>query len=236
VDRVAGVLRATNPQSAAGGVDADSADDLRRNAAARIRTLDRAIALDDLAALAQSYPGIARARATWRARDGGGAALANPSIQLVVATSDLLPLAEHAPPLKPLLRTFLDARRDANVPLQITDAIVVPILVAATLDIDRRFGRNATMAAARVALGLSGRNGGFFDLTRRTFGETIPLSAIYALLQDVPGVSDAVITAFNRSDISGARLSDNVMLQVTEVATIDLQSTLSAGAGGFSDA
>ncbi len=234
VDKAPGVKSVANPLAASGGVDPEGAESIRANAPEQVRTFERAIALDDLAALAQSYPGVAKARAAWRTRGDDLQAIARPYLALTIATSDGLPLAGHAPPLGPRLRAFLDARRDPNVPLRLVDAQLVPVEIAATLDIDPSAGRSATLALARTALGLDPAGGGFFDVALRPFGERIAIGTIYALLQDVPGVSGVVITTFRRVD-GVAPVADAFALQPGELATLAPTSILSPGSGGYAD-
>ena len=49
------------------------------------------------------------------------------------------------------LRSFLDKRRDPNVPLRIIDFTPVYIDVAVTVDIDDRFPQQATLASVQAA-------------------------------------------------------------------------------------
>ena len=234
VDKALGVKSALNPLPASGGVEPEAADAIRANAPQRVRTFERAIALDDLAALAQSYPSVAKARAAWRTRGDDLRAIARPYLELTIATADGRALADHAPPLGPKLRAFLDARRDANVPLRLVDARLVAVEVAATLDVEPGAGRGATLALARTALGLDPAGGGFFALAARPFGERIALGAVYALLQGVPGVSGVRITTFRRSG-AAAPVADAIALAAGELATLAPASLLSPGSGGYAD-
>ena len=77
---------------------------VRSQATRWIRTFDRAVSVADLADLALTMPGIARARPGWDQVRGP---------VLVVATAD----GEPPPALAPV-RAFLDARRDTSVPLR----------------------------------------------------------------------------------------------------------------------
>jgi predicted phage baseplate assembly protein len=234
VDRMPGMKSVANPLPAAGGVDAESGESIRGNAPARVRTFDRAIALDDLAALAQTYPGIAKARATWRTRDDAHKAIAHPYVELTVATSDNVLLAAHAPRLDTRLRAFLDAHRDPNVPLRLIDAHRIGIVLAANIDVDPAAGRDATLSAARAALGLDPAAPGFFALDARPFGERITIGAMYALLQNVPGVADVAITAFARAgDTLGT--VDAIQLFPREIAQLDPSSALALAGGGYAD-
>jgi predicted phage baseplate assembly protein len=234
VDRAPGMKSVANPVASAGGADAESGESIRTNAPARVRTFERAIALDDLAALAQTYPGVAKARAAWRTRGDDLQAIAHPYLELTVATDDGLPLAAHAPRLDTKLRAFLDAHRDPNVPLRLLDAQRVPIVLQASVEVDPNAGRDATLGAARAAAGLDPAVPGFFALAPRPFGERIPIGAMYALLQDVPGVANVVITSFSRAgDLQ--RVADAVQMQPREIAQLDPSAAIVLAGGGYAD-
>ena len=65
VDRPVGVSGVTNPQTATGGQDAQSIDQIRANAPLTVLTLGRAVSLADYKNLASSFAGISKASALW---------------------------------------------------------------------------------------------------------------------------------------------------------------------------
>ena len=238
IDSSPGVQKVTNPQAGFGGADRESVDKVRTNAAASLRTFGRAVSAADYAALALSYPGVAKASAAWVARDSTTLeALAYPYIQLVVATADQNPLAEQ-PTFALKLRSFLDQRRDPNLLLRITDFIPVYLQCNATIEIDAAFPQQATIAAAQAALnpGINPDNTiGFFAFERLVFGESIHLSAVYAQLQSVPGVKDALVTTLRRldTDTDPTKVRDSIFIRPTELAVI-LNDSEQPGKGTFS--
>jgi hypothetical protein len=170
-------------------------------------------------------------------------------VQLTVATANRVPLAQ-SPLIAAALRSFLDRRRDANVPLRILDFTPVVIDVALTVDLEARFPRQATLARVQAAL-RPGVNPdgtpGYFAFERRQFGESLHLSAVYAAIHAVPGVRDATITTFRRMDLDAAdptRVRDDIFVQPTEIAVIQDDATdpaggrlvVTLGSGGFVDA
>jgi hypothetical protein len=175
-------------------------------------------------------------------------AIAQPYVQLTVATANRVPLAE-APAVAAALRSFLDRRRDANVPLRILDFTPVHIDVALTVDVDDRSPRQATLARVQAALrpGLNpDGTPGYFAFERLRFGESIHLSAVYAAVQAVPGVRDATITRLRRMDLDAgdpAKVRDDILLQPTEIAVIADDPSdpaggrlaVALGTGGFAD-
>lgn len=247
ISSLPGVQKVKNPQSAFGGADREDAEQVRTNASASLRTFGRAVSAADYAALALSYPGVAKASAAWVTRDATTLkALAHPYIQLVIATADQKPLAVQ-PTFALKLRSFLDQRRDPNVPLRITDFVPVYIDASATVEIDERFPQQATIAAVQAALNpvvQPDGTTGFFASERLGFGESVHLSALYAELQSVAGVRDAHVTKLSRLDTdSGTNIvRDSIFIRPVELAVINNipdkpeEGTLSiTGTGGFID-
>ncbi len=60
-----GLQSVTNPEPTTGGTDRESPDRIRINAPGSIRTFGRAVSADDYTALALTYPGVSRAKASW---------------------------------------------------------------------------------------------------------------------------------------------------------------------------
>jgi predicted phage baseplate assembly protein len=249
IDSLPGLRRVTSPQPSGGGADAESAAQIRINAPGSVRAFGRAVSAEDHAALALTYPGIVKAGAMWATRHPRTLeAIAQPYVQVTVATANRVPLAE-APVLAAALRSFLDRRRDANVPLRILDFTPVHIDVALTVDVDERFPRQATLARVQAALrpGLNpDGTAGYFAFERLRFGESIHLSAVYAAVHAVPGVRDAIVTRLRRMDLDAGdptKVRDDILVQPTEIAVIQDDPTDPArgrlavvlGGGGFVD-
>ncbi len=250
IDSAPGLQKVTNPQPAIGGTDRESIDQVRVNAPASLRTFGRAVSAADYAALALSYPGVAKASAAWLLRDPITLqAIPQPYIQLTVATADQTPLAAQTTFARQL-RNFLDARRDPNVPLRILDFTPIYLDVAAVIDVKDNYPRQATLAAALAALnpGLNPDNtAGYFAFESLQFGQSIHLSAVYAVLQNVPGVSDALVTTLRRldQDQDPATVRDDIFIRPTELAVIkndpnDISNqfgkmAIHLGKGGFAD-
>lgn len=247
IDSSPGVQKVTNPQAAFGGADRESVDKVRTNAGSSLSTFGRAVSAADYAALALSYPGVAKASAAWVNRDWKTLkALDHPYVQLVVATTDQQPLTEQ-PTFAAKLRSFLDQRRDPNVSLRITDFMPIHMQLVASVEIDDAFPQQATIAKVQSALNPTiNPDGtiGFFAFERLSFGESLHLSAVYAQLQSVPGVKDALVTTFRRLDTDSdpTTVRDSIFIRPTELGVIlndpsqpDKGSLIITGTGGFID-
>jgi predicted phage baseplate assembly protein len=221
IDNLDGLQSVSNPQPASGGADQENISQIRVNAPNSVRTFGRAVSLADYAAVALSYPGIAKATASWVHRDENLKAVPQPYIALTLATADRVPLAQQ-PNLKSKLRSFLDARRDPNIPLRILDFSAVFIDVALSIDIDERSPHQATLTSVQSALDPAVPTG-YFSFDRLNFGESIHLSALYAAVQAIQGVKDATVRTFRRMDLDAGDstiVRDDLFIRQTEIAVI----------------
>jgi predicted phage baseplate assembly protein len=249
IDSLPGLQKVTSPQPSSGGADAETVAQIRVNAPGSVRAFGRAVSAEDYAALALTYPGIVKAGAMWATRSPTTLqAFAQPYVQLTLATANRVPLAE-TPVVAAALRSFLDKRRDPNVPLRILDFTPVHVDVALTVDVDDRFPRQATLAEVQAALrpGLNADGTpGYFAFERLQFGESIHLSAVYAAVHAVAGVREATITRLRRMDLDAGdptKVRDDIFVQPTEIAVIQHDPTDPArgrvavvlGGGGFVD-
>lgn len=203
VNSAPGLKSVTNPLGGTGGADREREDEVKANLPGALRAFDRAVSLEDYAALARTYSGVAKARAAWQVidpTDPAGPRLNQARIQLTVATTD------HTPPLQPVfkaaLRAFLDARRDSNQPLVIAD--YQPVSVDLNIAIEPEPDRLPERVLDEVAAALSAvRNPdghyGLFAFERLDFGLSLHLSDIYAAVQAVPGVRAALVICFRRT-------------------------------------
>jgi uncharacterized phage protein gp47/JayE len=248
IDSLPGVQKVLNPVQTSGGADRESTDAIRANAPASISTFGRAISASDYAALALRYPGIGKASAVWVTRDSVTHDLvAHPYVLLTVSSPDGSDLTGEAG-LLARLRAFLDGRRDPNITLRIQQATRVPIEVVAEIDVEDRYGRQATLAAASATLDPATTPGaapGFFAFERLRFGQSVHLSELYAAIQAAEGVRAVRITTLRRSNGGGppGTIQEHVFIQPFEIASVANDPTrllagrieFALGAGGFDD-
>ena len=246
IDSVPGLEKVTNAVPSSGGGDPESITQIRRLAPASLQTFGRAVSVADYAALALSYPGIAKAGVTWVVWDPATfQSIAHVYVQLTIATVDRVPAQGTVFAGK--LRRFLDDHRDPNVPLRIKDFSPVYVAVAVHVDIDDHFPHQATLAKVRSVLN-PGPNPdgslGYLAFERLEFGQSIHLSTLYALVQAVAGVKDAAITSLRRTGPSPADPPStpphDVFVGPTEIVIIDPTdpskgSLTVSGKGGFRD-
>lgn len=178
----------TNQTSVAGGTEPSRPDDVRSQATRWIRTFDRAVSIADLADLALTMPGIARASARWDTREGA---------VLVVATAD-------GDPPSPLsaVRAFLDARRDTGIRLTLSGPVPHDVDMAVVIDADPAWLPESVSAAVRAALMAR------FDFPAEDLGAPGYLSEVYALLEGLSGVMSVRVTRF--ASLGGVGVADAV--------------------------
>jgi hypothetical protein len=153
---VNGVRKITGVGALSGAADQEDPLGMRRAAAARIRALDRAVALPDLADLALTVPGTSHSVA-WRGAGPPGCACGGSGIHVALlrlAASGAGAPAVRAPSDAELraLGGYLDARRDTTVVICVCAAVASPVEVGALVAIDPRRDLVAVLAAVQAAL------------------------------------------------------------------------------------
>jgi hypothetical protein len=183
LDRPRGLRGATNPGAALGGRDPEAESDLRKALPATVQTFGRAVSIRDFEALALSFPGVAKAKATavWNG--------SRKALHLTVAGPG------GAPVDKPALQRYLDARRDLNQALFLSDFTPRPVTAAIRFQAAPGYDGAAVEAAVRLALEA------YFAFDARSFGEPIYRSDLIRAIQAVPGVA---ALAVDRLDFAGA--------------------------------
>jgi hypothetical protein len=148
---VNGVRKIAGVGAMSGAADQEDPLRVRRAAAARIRVLDRAVALPDLADLALAVPGTSHS-VSWRGAGPPGCACGGSGIH--VAVLRLADAGVRAPNDAELraLGGYLDARRDTTVAICACAAVPSPVQVTALVAVDPRRDPAAVIAAAQAAL------------------------------------------------------------------------------------
>jgi hypothetical protein len=247
VDSIPNLKKVTNPVPSSGGSDADSPAQIRAAAPASLRTFSRAVSAPDYAALALNFPGISKATAIWVVSDPvTSQAVAHPYVQLTVATPDETPIKGTL--FASNLRSFLDNHRDPNVLLRFQDFNPIHIELLIEIEIDSHFPQNATLGRVQAVLN-PGENPdgsfGYFAFQNLQFGQPIFLSAVYATVQNIPGIANTTITGLRRVGPGVAEppgtVPHDIVVGPTEIAVIGApgagqgQLTIT-GSGGFIDA
>ncbi len=178
---------ATNPSPSTGGQDAESLADARKNAPLRVRTLDRAVSIQDYVDFAAAFSGIAKVHGIWinhgRAR----------GVHLTVAGAAGAAIPNDSDTLKNLLGA-LRRYGDSLLPLTIQSYDPATFLLKAAVKIDGDADGDKVLAAVESAL----RSAYSFDA--REFGQPVTIDDVYATIQNVPGIVAADILLLCRKD------------------------------------
>jgi hypothetical protein len=164
------------PLPAVGGNDRETADSLRKTAPTTLLTLERCVSPADFASLAAAHASIWQARAFVRPSLGTRAR----RVEVVVVPADGAELGE----LAQTLATFLQSHALPNVEVTVTRFLPLPVTLAVTVEID--------LAAFEPAVVLRDVRAALYDalsLRRRQLGQPVFLGDIYAVVENVPGVS-----------------------------------------------
>lgn len=146
-----GVRKIAGVGPTSGAADQEDPLRMRRAAAARIRALDRVVALQDLADLSLTVPGTSHSTA-WRGAGPPGCPCGRSGLHVAVLRSTTTGIRAPLPAELHALSKYLDTRRDTRVPLCVCAARPSPITVTAALAVDPRRDPAAVSAAVRAAL------------------------------------------------------------------------------------
>lgn len=181
-----------NPMPASGGINPESMEEVKRSAPYAYRRQERAVTQDDYADIARRHPDVQRAAATFRWNGHG---------HTVFISVDRFGGRSITPEFETELRHFINKFRMAGYDLEINEPIFVPIeldlFVCASPDHVRGQVRQEIMVRLNAA-GRSGREKGFFHPDNFTFGDPFYLSAIYAAVMEIEGVTSVTATRFRR--------------------------------------
>ncbi|CCH76131.1 hypothetical protein BN12_1080008 [Nostocoides japonicum T1-X7] len=188
---VRGVRTIVGVGTTTGAADQEDQGRMRRGAAARIRALDRAVSLADLADLALTVPGTSHS-AAWHGAGPPGCPCGGFGLHVAILrtteTGARAPLAAELTSMA----GYLDARRDISVGLCVCAGVSSVLPVTVTVAADPR--RDATAVAAAVAVALGDPDAPLAP-TPRVMGVPLDDSDVVAVVQPVTGVVGVVSLA-----------------------------------------
>ncbi|HVK56100.1 MAG TPA: putative baseplate assembly protein, partial [Burkholderiales bacterium] len=192
--RPLGVSGVSNPEGAAGGADGENRDAARANAPLGVRTLDRAVSIQDYRDFARAFAGIAKAHALW--------IVFGPArgVFLSVAGEHGVRVSEDKDAFDKLLKALRDFG-DPLAPLRVVDYRPVQFRLQASIkviaDADPAIVLPKVEAALREA----------FSFERREFGQGVSVDEVIGVAQSVGGVEAAYLSKLYRNDISPGGLT-----------------------------
>lgn len=181
--RPLGVTEVTNPLRASGGADAESREQVRRNAPLAVKSLDRLVSTPDYADFARTFAGIGKADAQ-EISDGRRSVL-----HLTVAGVDDIPIDAHSD-LMTNLRLALRELGDPFLPLAVVPRDLRLLIVSAKLRIHADYLWESVVTKVRGAL-LNA-----FGFEQRELAQGVASSEVLSVVQAVPGVVYADLDVF----------------------------------------
>ncbi|HEY0502507.1 MAG TPA: hypothetical protein VGD42_03340 [Lysobacter sp.] len=208
--------RAFNPVPASGGAEQEAPLSAKRQAAFRVRTLDRAVSLADHAHLALTFAGIAKARADLE-REGTGAA----ARRVIVVTCAAAGGNALSLPQKDALLAFLAARSVEPTRLRVRDHRAWPVRLALQVNVAANHAQAAVQRALMATFGAqpaTDGSGGFFAFDRRELGTDLALSEVYLAAEATVGVDHVLATLFHREGAT-PQVADRIVVPADALAT-----------------
>jgi predicted phage baseplate assembly protein len=206
-----GVKGVVNPLAATGGADRETLDQARRNTPLVTMALDRLVSVQDYADYAKTFAGIGKAAARM-ITDGN-----RQVVHLTIAGTDDIPI-DKTSDLFRNLKLALERYGDPYQPFVIDNRNLLAIFISAKVKLRADYLWEATEPRIRAAL----RAGFGFD--RRELGQSVYLSEVIRVIQEVEGVEYADIRDF--SGISEVELAAKLEAIKTSAATEDVKEIL----------
>ena len=179
---VSGIVQ---PFATAGGADREPVADMRSNAPAKLSANDRAVSLADFERLSKRHASVWQAKAKQVLAPGPTQRV---SITVVPAGG-----GATTEKLRDDLIDFVTTRAIPGSSVAIEDYGSVPITIAAKAIVDtQRFDKGDVREAAENILVTT------FGLQKRALGQPFYIAEILAALEQVEGVSSAIVVAFAR--------------------------------------
>ena len=216
VTGVAGIERVRNPLPAAGGVDPEAVEDVRRFAPVAFRTQERAVTADDYARMAERHRAIQKAAARFRWTG---------SWRTVFVTVD--PLTGQAQDdLDATLQSHLEPYRMAGHDVDVDTPQYVPLEIEMQVCAKREYFRADVRRALEQVFSsrrLADGRKGIFHPDNFTFGQPVFLSQLYAAAYGVEGVDSVKVLKFQRLGTPDSRPLDEGRLDFgrLEIARLD---------------
>ena len=192
VSNDARLLRAVNPLPAQGGVEAENAEDIKRDAPQAFRTQERAVTPEDYAEVTERHDSVQRAAASFRWTG---------SWYTVFLTVDRKGGGDVDAQYEQTLLDHVERYRMAGYDLEVDGPRYVPLELGMTVCIKPDYFRGDVRAALMRVFSkgwlLDGRPA-VFHPDNFSFGQPVYLSVLYEAAQAVEGVASVVIDTFRR--------------------------------------
>jgi hypothetical protein len=194
--RPLGVKAVLNPLRASGGAEKESRDQARRNTPLAVMALDRLVSTEDYAAFAHTFAGIGKASAA-RLSDGH-----RQLVHVTIAGADDIPIDETSNLYHNVRRALRDYG-DPYLPIQVAVRELLALIISAKVRVLPDYQWESVARDIRTTL-LDA-----FSFERRELGQSVFLSEIISVMQQVTGVAYVdvdVLHSLSEAEITDAKL------------------------------
>jgi hypothetical protein len=220
VTGIAQVLSVTNPQAASGGADAETIDHIRVHAPLSITAINRAVSLDDYAALVLNIPQVAKAAAVSTAYNAVNIYI-HPAGSFI---ADVPTLVNRVNLLAPSITNsnytgYMDDKKMVGTSIvilppqynknNVLQAGYVPVNVTVSVQVLPQYHQSVVQGACIAAI----QNLFLFSVV--DFGSRITLSSLYHALMEVEGVDYVNVTVLARQEM--AQTASDIVCQTYEI-------------------
>jgi hypothetical protein len=206
------LISVVNANDASGGSDSESLDSIRVNAPKSLRSLDRAVALEDFENLALNIPQvhITKARAV-------GAVYSNITLYVAVANG-----AQVTTAVLNAVTDYFGPRKMAGVTVVAATPTFAAVDISIAVVIDPRYDQdNVRLSSLRAVQAL-------FNYDVVNFGQRITVGSVYTAALAHPGVLNIVVSKMVRTLVGGTSSSD-IALQANEIPTLGTLTVTATG-------
>ena len=192
VSNDARLLRVSNPVPAQGGVDPETAEQIKRDVPEAFRTQERAVTPEDYAEVSEDHNSVQRAAATFRWTG---------SWRTVFITADRKGGKTVDQKFEQEILSHVERYRMAGYDLEVDGPRYVPLQLSMTVCVKPDYFRADVRAALMRIFSKGWLDDGqraLFHPDNFTFGQPVYLSKLYAAAQSVQGVATVVIDRFQR--------------------------------------
>jgi hypothetical protein len=205
-----GLKGVINPLRASGGADRDSRNQTRGNAPLAVEALDRLVSVEDYAAFARTFAGIAK---TSSARLSDGRRLI---VHVTIAGVDDIPIDPNSDLYLNLVQA-LHQNGDPYQPIEVALRKLKLLVISAGVKVLPDYAWESVVPRVRAALLNT------FGLDQRDLGQSAFLGEVISTIQNVEGVSYVNVTTFDSvaEDVTAEQLA-------SLAATLTLQDVVEA--------
>ena len=186
------IMAVSNPLPAAGGVEPESGDEVRRDAPYAFQVQERAVTAPDYAEVTERSRDVQRAAATFRWTG---------SWHTVFVTADRIGGKPVDDGFETRLRSWLEKYRMAGYDLEVDAPVFVPLEIGLHVCVLPGHFRSDVATQVTTVLSdsvLADGQLGLFHPDKLTFGQPVYLSAVLAAVHSVTGVQSVDVTTFQR--------------------------------------